>query len=115
MTFGKYLALATLGFALLLGCGPKPQFEGGEQETNAEETVKSVLEQIAQTGQMGSDIGLMMQALEEMKATDSAKAEALLKDANDLMSTSGADAVKAKAKKMLEKLGGTSQASPSPE
>jgi len=68
--------------------------------------VKTTLEQLAETGQVGSEAAMMMQALEKMKATDAAKAEALLKDADQLMSLPGPEAVKAKAKEMLAKLGG---------
>ena len=111
MSFAKYLALMVLGAAVLVGCGAKPQFEGGADETSPEETVKTTLEQMVQTGQAGSNIGEMMQALEKMKETDAAKAEALLEDANQLMSSPSSAAIKTKAKEMLDKLSGGSAGS----
>jgi hypothetical protein len=93
-------------FVVLVGCGPRAQVTGSAQETAPAETVKTTLEQLAKTGQVGSEAAIMMQALEEMKATDAAKAEALLKDADQLMSLPGPAAVKAKAKEMLATLEG---------
>lgn len=112
MSFSRHLLL--LALVVLVGCSPGPQVTGTAQEVTPEETVKTQLVQLSETGQIGSEIGLMMQALEEMKATDSAKAEALLTDANAMMSASGPDAVKALAEKMLEKLSGAPEGSASP-
>ncbi len=100
----KYLT--PLAFVVLVGCGPRPQATGSAEETLPAQTVRTTLEQLAETGQIGSEVWIMMAALEEMKATDAAKAEALLKDADQLMSAPGPDAVKAKAKEMLAKLEG---------
>ena len=65
---------------------------------------------LVETGQIGSEIGVMMQALDQMKATDAAKAEALREKANQLMSLPNPQAVKAKAKEMLGMLGGQPEA-----
>jgi cellobiose-specific phosphotransferase system component IIA len=99
--------LLPLAVALLAGCSSRaPELRGTAQERAPEETVRSVLEGLAESGQSGSEIGQMMQALEKMKATDPAKAEALIEDANQIMKLSGPEAVKAKAKEMLAKLDG---------
>ncbi|MFH1920249.1 MAG: hypothetical protein ABIP48_10240, partial [Planctomycetota bacterium] len=56
-----------LALVVLVGCGPRAQFTGSsEPEKDAAERTKVALEQLVETGQMGSEIALMMGALEEM-------------------------------------------------
>jgi uncharacterized protein YmfQ (DUF2313 family) len=65
---------------------------------------KSALESIAASGELGSAVQELQMQLEAMKETDPAKAEELLSDYNELVGLSDAEAVKAKAKEMAEKL-----------
>lgn len=103
----EYLRFPLLLTAVMIsGCGG-----GGGSESvvppdvSPRDAVKATLEQIAESGQGGSEIGAMMQDLEKLKETDAATADALIQDANALMSTTGGkEAITAKAKEMLAKL-----------
>ena len=108
MSFARYLALTVLGAAFLVGCGPKPEFEGTAEKTDPEQAIRTTLEEIIQKGQLGSNVGAMMEAVAELKKTDSAKAEVLMKDVDELMASRGPQQVKAKAQEMLGKLSGGS-------
>lgn len=90
--------------AVLAGCGPRAQ-SVKPPEVSAKEAVTKALEGIAQSGQGGSEIGTIMQDLDRMKATDPQLAEALIEDANQMMSMSNPAQIKAKAQEMLGKLG----------
>lgn len=70
----------------------------------AREMAKAILQGLADRGEMNSGVDALQGHLEAMKATDSAKAEALLADYKDLKSLSNPQAIKTKAKAMLEKL-----------
>jgi len=103
MSFLRLLVLLAV-VAVVVGCGPSAESVTPPPERSPAETVKAVLEQAAETGQGGSALGEMMDALEKMKATDAEKAGALEEDANALMSMSDPAEIKAKAKEMLGKL-----------
>ncbi len=107
--------LVLLGAVAVVGCGPSAQLSGTAEEKAPSDIVKETLEQIAESGQSGSEVGAMMVALEEMRATDAATADALIEDGNALMATSDPEAVKAKAKEMLAKLGGQAEPAADPE
>lgn len=102
----SWKCLVLLFSVALVGCGPSPELTGTVVEKPSIEVIRTTLEQLAETGQMGSDIGLISGELEKMRATDAAKADELSKDLEALMSSSGPNATKAKAKEMLGKLGG---------
>jgi len=104
MNFSRFLVL--LGVIAVVGCGPSAQLTGSAQEETPTDIAKATLEQIVESGQAGSEIGAMMVAFEEMRATDAATADALIEDGNAMMAMSSPDEIKAKAKEMLAKLGG---------
>lgn len=107
MNLLKFLVL--LVAVAVVGCGPSAQLTGSVEEKAPADVVKETLEQIAESGQAGSEIGPMMTALGEMEATDAALAQTLRTDGNALMGMGNPDAVKAKAKEMLAKLGGQAE------
>lgn len=95
------VALATTGW--IAGCGSNPV--PTEAVTAAPPSpVKSVLDEVAASGELGSTASTIREGLEAMKATDSAKAEALLTELTELEGLSDPDKVKAKAKEMAGKL-----------
>lgn len=86
------------------GCGSGTG-EVNTKEVAVEETpAKKMLSDVAESGQLGSDAMAIRDALETMKETDSAKAGELLKDLDALEGLSDAAKIKAKAKKMADKL-----------
>ncbi len=105
MNFLRMLLLCTV--VAMLGCGSGP---GSDSEAVTPPTVqpadqaKAVLENVAQTGELGSGIGELRPLFEQIKATDAAKGDALLSDLTALESSTSPDAAKAKAKEMLGKL-----------
>ena len=62
------------------------------------------LQSIAASGEMGSEVDLIREGFEKMKATEPQKAEELLKDLETLKSTTDAAQIKAQAQKMIQKL-----------
>ncbi|WP_197451448.1 hypothetical protein [Rosistilla oblonga] len=96
--FGVLLTLAMIG----CGSGTAP-VKVQPTATPAAQTVKATLEQVAESGELGSGAEELQKALEEMKASDPAKADALLSDFESLKNSSGASA-KSKAKAMLGKM-----------
>ena len=104
---GKSKLMAAVLLAGVLGCGSSIREESVTPPSiTPKQAIKSALEPVAQSGQVGSEIGAVMQQIEALKATDAATATALENDARALMSMGSGDAAKAKAKEMLGKLGG---------
>lgn len=66
--------------------------------------VKSILQDLATHGEMNSGVEELERQLEAMKATDPAKANALLADYKELRSLRNSQAIKTKAKAMIDKL-----------
>jgi uncharacterized lipoprotein YehR (DUF1307 family) len=90
----------------LLGCG-----DGGTTvkppDTTAKDQVKQYLENIAETGAGGSEMGAIMEELKKLEESDPALAAELQEDAKTFMSTQNSpEQLKAKAKEMIEKLDG---------
>jgi DNA-binding FrmR family transcriptional regulator len=91
----------------MAGCGGGIQTESvTPPRVTPKEAIKSALDQVVQSGQVGSEIGAVMQQIEALKATDAAMATALEDDARSLMSLGSGEAAKTKAKQMLSKLQG---------
>lgn len=65
---------------------------------------KSILSEVAQSGELGSAASSIRDALTQLKETDAAKADELLKDLDELETMSTPDKIKAQAKKMADKL-----------
>ncbi len=104
-TKAKLLTVVLL--AGVVGCGGSVRTESVTPPSiTPKEAIKSALEQVAQSGQVGSEIGAVMQHIEALKATDATTAGALESDARALMSMAPGEPAKAKAKQMLSKLEG---------
>lgn len=92
---------------LVAGCSSQPP---PPEPMPAADHARVTLQQAAQDGQVGSDVLALQGYFEELKATDPAKAESLLKDLDEMIkvgttpSGSGSQRVKQKAQEMLEKL-----------
>ena len=99
MSWMKVLLL--LGFVAMLGCSDAEKLT--DAEPPVKERLKSALEGIAESGQGGSEIGALMNDLEELRKTDPDIATQLVDDATAMMSV-GPDQIKAKAQEMLQKL-----------
>lgn len=85
------------------GGAPSPPVEQTNQPTSNTE-LKQRLNEIAQSGQAGSALAGVRESIEQMKASDPQKAEALLKDLDKLESTGDPSQVKAIAKRMADQL-----------
>lgn len=99
-------ALLVLSALCACGCGrSQPSASsGGQPDLN---TVRNVLEQLAKGGEpSGTQLMGMRMGLEGLKKTDPAKAQALDKDAEEIMrlAQKNPQAVQAKAQEMLKKL-----------
>lgn len=83
------------------GCGSSGQ---PVEPPPASAMAKSILQDLATHGEMNSGVEELQRQLEAMKATDPAKANALLADYKELRSLSKPQAIKTKAKAMIDKL-----------
>lgn len=70
----------------------------------ATENIKAALNDVAQTGQIGSGGMTIEQEIEKLHATDAAKADALKKDYDELKTIRDPGKAKAKAQEMMGKL-----------
>lgn len=101
---------ATLAIVLLLvltltGCsGEVAPVQVTPTKPSATEIGKSLLEQVVQTGEIGSGLDEFKAALEEMKQTDAAKAAELLAGVAKLETAGSGPAAQAEAKKLLDQL-----------
>lgn len=99
MRIGMICALLLAGF--LVGCSNEP---APVATPAGPPPVKAALEQIATTGEMGSGMMEVENGLNELKKTDAAKADKLLKEFAELQSAQDPAEVKAKAKAMADQL-----------
>lgn len=99
MRIGMMFSLMLVAF--LLGCSNEP---APVTQTPGPPPVKAALEQIANTGEMGSGMMEVEQGLNELKKTDAAKADKLLKEYSELQLAKDPADVKAKAKAMADQL-----------
>jgi len=89
---------------LLIGCG-RQQSQRVAPPSPVDD-LKTALQQVVQTGEVGSSAMLIKEKIEALKATDAAKADALARDAAELEKLDGKpQQAKAKAQEMLNKLG----------
>jgi outer membrane PBP1 activator LpoA protein len=94
--------LTVLALAMVLaGCSPGEGNRKADLKAPPRDVIKASLEKIAKGGQMGSEVGLIMPAIFELKKTDAAKGEALEKDAEQLMAL-GMNADKAKVQAIVD-------------
>jgi hypothetical protein len=103
MTFSRWLVL--LVAVAIVGCQPGAESVTPPAEKTGADAVRETLEGVVQTGEGGSALGAMMDAIEQMKADDPETAAALEADATEIMGMSDPAKVKAKAQEMLDKLG----------
>lgn len=66
--------------------------------------VKTMLEDLARSGELGSGSESLRSELEKIKATDEAKGKALLADLDRIQKMQDPEQIKAAAQKLLEKL-----------
>lgn len=84
-----------------VGCGDSRQ---RAQPPAVPAIIQAILEDLAAQGKMNTGVDELAQQFEAMKATEPAKSEALLADYRELCTLSNPQAIKTKAKAMLEKL-----------
>ena len=97
--------LSVLALFGAIGCSSQPAPVRVEQtSTPAADKAKAVLQDVANSGELGSGLEELRMALDELKQSDAAKAEALLQDLQKLESSGGGDAAKSQAQQMLDKL-----------
>lgn len=105
MTLFRVLALLSL-LLVVAGCGEGiksvPLNTGAPPP--AVDSAKAVLNDVANTGEMGSGMDSLKQSLEQIKQSDAAKGEALLTDLKALEGETDKEKIKAKAKEMANKL-----------
>ena len=99
MRIGMIFSLLLVAF--LTGCSNEP---APVTQTQGPPPVKAALEHIANTGEMGSGMMEVENGLNELKKTDAAKADKLLKEFADLQAAKDPETVKSKAKAMADQL-----------
>ena len=104
MSLARLLLLFAV--ALIVGCGGSEKFETIRVTPPSSPTdqARTVLDGVAQTGEVGSGVDELRQLFEQIKQSDPAKGDALLNDLSALESTKDPSAAKAKAQEMLGKL-----------
>ena len=102
MSILRFLLL--LAAVAMVGCTDGRVVVPGEAAVPTSSEAKTTLEEIAESGEVSSAAMTVREALEELKETDSAKADGLLSDLDELESMSDPEAIKAKAKEMADKL-----------
>lgn len=102
----RYRCFWVLVMAVLaVGCSSKEAGKGPAQQAPSANNAKAALQDVVKTGEVGSGLDDVRIYLEELKKTDAAKADPLLKEFNALTGTAGKpDQAKAKAKDLLSKL-----------
>ena len=106
VTMKLFKTLMLLLVLALVGCG------GGDKPVNvtppaqlpAAQNAKITLQEIANTGQMGSAMMLLRENLEQLKKSDAAKGGPLVSDLDALEKETDVERIKAKAKEMADKL-----------
>ncbi|NLS94175.1 MAG: hypothetical protein GXX96_18600 [Planctomycetaceae bacterium] len=99
----KYLTVvAVLG--LVWGCGGDPTVKVEQTSVSPEQTLKAGLEEVAQSGELGSGVETLQEAVEKLQASDAAKGDAMAKELETLKSLSDPAAIKTQAKKMADQL-----------
>ncbi|QDV19730.1 hypothetical protein Pan153_43980 [Gimesia panareensis] len=105
-TFSVMLLMLTF---ICVGCGAdtdsaSEQAAAERNDVTSTDAMKTSLESIAQTGEMGSAAMGFRETLEDLKKTDAAKADQLLSDLDKLEAASTPATTKKIAKEMAGKL-----------
>jgi hypothetical protein len=103
MRFAKSLS-AFVMFAALVGCGAVSDSPVNVTPPPSTDQIKTVLNDVVQTGQLGSGGMTIESEIETIRATDPAKADALKKDYEELKAATDPSTAKAKAQQMMSKL-----------
>lgn len=97
-----------LGFVLvalsLAGCGDAGDAPVNVTPPTSTEQLKAALNDVVQSGQLGSGGMTIEQEIEKIRATDAAKADTLKKGYDELKAATSPEAAKAKAQEMISKL-----------
>lgn len=99
----RSMLLASL-IAGVVGCGSVSDSPTAVTAPPSTESIKAALTDVAQTGQLGSGGMTLEQEIENLRASDAAKADALKKDYDQLKGMTNPAQAKAKAQEMLGKL-----------
>lgn len=97
------IAICLLTLLIGLGCGPSTQ-SVRVQPPAPEDTIKSTLTHLTETGVIDSGIVSLEESIEKLKETDPDKGNELAADLEKLKSTRNPAAVKSQAQTMLDKL-----------
>jgi hypothetical protein len=89
--------------AAIHGCSDKSEAVV-EKKYTPTESIRMALENVAKTGQSGSELGAMMGDIDKLKETNPQLGESLSADGMKMMSTSDPAQLKAMANDMLKKL-----------
>jgi hypothetical protein len=103
MRFAKSLS-ALLLLAALIGCGAVGDSPVNVTPPPSTDQIKTVLNEVVQSGQLGSGGMTIESEIEKIRATDAAKADALKKDYDELKAAADPNTAKAKAQQMMSKL-----------
>ncbi len=95
--------IVVLGVVAVVGCQDGTTSKSVEPPS-ATDQIKPTLETVAESGVLDSGIMTVEEGLQEMKATDPAKAEELLKDLEELQGMQDPAQIKEKAQAMISKL-----------
>jgi hypothetical protein len=103
MYFSRCTLLAVV-FAALVGCGSVGDTPTAVTPPASTDSIKAALNDVVQTGQLGSGGMTLEQEIENLRASDAAKADALKSDYEQLKGMTDPARAKAKAQEMLGKL-----------
>lgn len=102
------LSLLSVGLLLTVGCGgPEVTVDPAASAppvVSGKDQIKQRLQSIIDSGSGGSAVGGLREALEELKKTDAALAEGLLKDLAQLEPMQDPNQIKGMAQRMFDKL-----------
>lgn len=99
-----FVMLCLVCCGLASGCGYGTVDVQTESVQPAGASAKKMLESIAQSGELTSEVMSIQEELEKLKSTDEAKATALLSDLTALQALNNPQQIKQKAKEMADKL-----------
>lgn len=100
----RLVAVALAAAFLVPGCG-RARMPSPQSVTPVEPSAQSLLDAVAETGELGSNLPQIESALERVRADDPAKGEQLMKDFAELRRMTGnPEMAKVKARQMANRL-----------
>jgi hypothetical protein len=101
----RLLSLLSLCAALLLGCGSATTAPPSTRVTAAPPALKTIVEALANSGEIGSGADELKKEFEKLKTADAAKADSIAKEFDALLAADGKPAkVKQLATELAAKL-----------